>query len=386
MRWLLGATAVALLLAFVPVSAAHGELFAGEALDKTFCGLPQLRQTIVYIDDMMMIDGQTAWAMQLAIKLRQTLASGERVTVVRLSPASGLSREVWSGCWPAYPAEVAARYRAETYVLTRNPLDRVATQQRTFLREFGMALTRLYADAKRPEVAVHFTPASAPTKQILRALASDDGRFTQSKTTLRAIIYSDMAENSDLGAAMKPSAAAASALGAKLGVTLRRSVIYGFGVGSDLDGSPAFADCARLFWGAAIRSMASTLGGLDADLNLPDIVPARAFSSPIDLDLDGLTLTGRLSLLTDLEGNLVDSWIGVSRLSSTTLTGTYLCRQSSNQPSACQLNAVTTAGVTTRTPGETLTLAGDQATGLRGHLGVTGTKAMFELHTAPDGS
>jgi hypothetical protein len=50
------------------------------------------------------------------------------------------------------------------------------------------------------------------------------------------------------------------------------------------------------------------------------------------------------------------------------------------------LSAVTSAGVTTKTPGETLTMAGDQATGLRGHLGVTGTKALFALHTAPDGS
>ena len=79
-------------LAFIhPASAA---LFGAEGLDPSFCQRPSLRQTVVYVDDMMMAEGKTDWAMKLATKLKATLAPGERVTVVRLSPGNGRSSEV----------------------------------------------------------------------------------------------------------------------------------------------------------------------------------------------------------------------------------------------------------------------------------------------------
>src|ERR1700691_2999594 len=81
---------------------AQAQLFGAPGLDPRFCSQPSFRQTVVYIDDMMMVDGHTEWATKLADKLRSTLAPGERVTVVRLSPASGQSSELWSGCWPDY--------------------------------------------------------------------------------------------------------------------------------------------------------------------------------------------------------------------------------------------------------------------------------------------
>jgi hypothetical protein len=390
----LAGLAMAGLTALLP-GHAQAQLFASEGLDPHFCELAAPRQTVVYIDDMMMVDGQTEWATKLSAKLRATLAPGERVTLVRLSPATGLSREAWSGCWPAYPAEIAAKHRAETYILSRNPLDRLGDQQRYFLQSFGTALTQIYLDAKRPATAVRFTAGSAPPKQILRALGSDDGRFVQSKTTLRAIVYSDMAENSDLGSALKPIAAGPAAttqsgpgpasIGPKIGVYFRHGVFYGFGLGADIVDSPAFPENARGFWNAAIRSMASTVAALGADLNVPDTVPVRSFARPVELDLDGQTLDGRLTLTTDAQGNLVDSWIGISRLSSATLTGTYVCR-SAPEGASCQVNAATSNGITTRSPTETLTLSGSEAAGLHGRLGVIGSKALFSLHTTQDGS
>ena len=93
------ATAGALLLT---TSAASAQLFGTDSLDPKFCQNNAYRQTVVYVDDMMMIDGRTEWATKLADKLRATLAPGERTTVVRMSPAEGASKELWSGCWPAY--------------------------------------------------------------------------------------------------------------------------------------------------------------------------------------------------------------------------------------------------------------------------------------------
>ncbi len=95
---------LATLLGSTLLSTPSWALFDNYGLDATYCQQPTVRSTVVYIDDMMMADGQTEWATKLGVKLRATLTPGERVTVVRLSPGSGQSKEYWSGCWPDYPA------------------------------------------------------------------------------------------------------------------------------------------------------------------------------------------------------------------------------------------------------------------------------------------
>ncbi|HEY0422598.1 MAG TPA: hypothetical protein VGC82_04670 [Rhodopila sp.] len=160
-------------------------LFDNYGLDAAYCQQPTVRSTVVYIDDMMMAEGQTEWATKLAVKLRATLTPGERVSVVRLSPASGQSKEYWSGCWPDYPAAKKAALANETYILQQNPVDKIADQKKYFVRDFGAALTRIYLDSKRPPDAVRIAADSPPQKQLLRALASDEGRFANSATTIR---------------------------------------------------------------------------------------------------------------------------------------------------------------------------------------------------------
>jgi hypothetical protein len=125
-------------------------IFDSYGLDPIFCDQPTIRTTVVYIDDMMMVDGQTEWATKLATKLRATVTPGERVSVVRLLAGAGQSREYWSGCWPDLPAVRKAELRKQTYLFQANPVDRIADQQRYFIRDFGAALTRIYMEAKRP--------------------------------------------------------------------------------------------------------------------------------------------------------------------------------------------------------------------------------------------
>ena len=370
-----------LALLVLQLGTAHAQLFGKAGLDPAYCDQPSPRQTVVYVDDMMMVDGRTEWALKLADKLRATLAPGERVTVVRLSPASGQSSELWSGCWPGYSDEERARLGQQTYFFSKNPLAQLADQQKFFLQGLGSALTTIYGATKRPAPVAAIPAANAPTKQILRALASDDGRFANSRVTIRAVLYSDLAENSDLGSVFKPLPSAPPDYGQRLGSYLRHSVFYAFGVGADVAGDPGFLESARAFWATALHAMAATVGGLGADLNVPNTLPVRAYNYAVTLDFDGQELDGRLALLTDVEGDLVDSWIGISRLSSAALSGSFRC--ASREEASCRLDATTLGGLATNSPSETVRLAGPERAALKGQLGVQGTRAMFDLTAAP---
>ncbi len=376
------------LAASLPV-AARAALFGAGGLDPAFCRQPQVRQTVVYIDDTLMIDGQTDWARRLDTKLRATLAPGERVTVVRLSPGglvgqagSGQSSELWSGCWPGYAAAEQARLAAQTYLFEQNPLAGIADQQKYFLHDFGAALTQIYLAAKRPADSVRSAAADAPAKQIIRALASDEGRFAASQVTIRAIIYSDMAENSDLGSVFKPGTAApssehsgstATGLGQRLGTYLRGGVFYAFGVGSDITDDPGLPETARGFWRAAFGSLAAALAGMGADLNVPNILPVVARRYPVTLSLGGQTLDGRIALLADQDGTLVDSWLGVTRLGIAMLDGSFRC--TAGRP-GCRLEATTSAGIATSAASEQVSLLGPERGPLSGRLGLRAAAGM----------
>lgn len=350
-------------------------LFDNYSLDTSFCQQPTVRSTVVYIDDMMMTDGRTGWALNLATKLRATLTPGERVTVVRLSPADGQSQELWSGCWPDYPAAQRAALAKQTYILRENPVDEIPDQRKYFLRDLGAALTQIYLAAKRPADEVRVSADNPPRKQILRALASDEGRFADSTRTIRAVIYSDLAENSDLGSAFHPPTSPVS-YGQQLGSYLRRGIIYDFGLGEDVRGDPAFPEQARAFWTAALRSMAATVAGLGADLNVPNTLPVHAWSWSVTLMFQQQPLDGRLSLLVGESGNLVDSTLGISRLGSAVINGTFRCFGDGN----CRLDGETMNGIATNAPSETLTLRGS-TTSLKGRLAVPGESTSFDLKT-----
>ncbi len=353
-------------------------LFNDYGLDAKFCDQPTIRTTVIYIDDMLMVDGQSEWAVKLSTKLRATVTPGERVTVVRLSPASGQSKEYWSGCWPDLPAGKKADLSKGVYIFQENPANRIADQQKYFTRDFGAALTRIYLDAKRPPGELRVSGDTPPPKQLLRALASDEGRFSNSAVTIRAIIYSDMAENSDLGSAFKPLSKDPLMLGQKLGSYLRRGVFYSFGMGEGVRGDPSFLENARAFWGSALRSMAAVVIGIGTDLNVPNTLPLRSVVWPVIMDFSGTPLDGRLSLLVGEDGFLVDSWLGVSRLGSAAITGTFRCTGQDDRN--CHLDAETTSGIATNAPTETLTLSGSLKA-LTGTLGVKGQNTTFTLKT-----
>lgn len=377
MRYVSMMLSAGLLAAAFGHSACARTMFGNYELDAAWCRQPVPRQTVVYVDDTMMVDGRVEWATKLDGKLKATLAPGERVSVVRLSPGSGQSREYWSGCWPGF-SDAARAARAGSPGLLENVAQlfskseeaEVADQRKYFLRDFGAALTRLYTEAKRP-AARPIEAAAPPPKQLLRALASDYGRYLHSTQTIRAIVYSDFAENSDIGTAFLPVGKQDLSYGPKLGTYLHGGVFYGFGEGEDVTGDPRFGEIARAYWIAALRSLQGTVAGIGPDLNLAEVLPARAYDYAVSLDFDRDQLEGRLSLLVGADGGLVDSWLGIARLGSAALTGTFRCTALQ-----CRLEAETLGHLVTEdSPSESLLLNGAPGA-LAGTLGVAGQDTM----------
>lgn len=362
-----------LVVSMVITIEAHAALFSAGGLDPAFCKLETVRQTVIYIDDMMMVDGKTEWALKISEKLQASLMPGERVTVVRLSPANAQITELWSGCWPNYSAEQRAAFAKQTYLFSQNPIEALGDQQKLFLQGLSRAFGKVYLDAKRSESDVRFNTNNPPQKQILRALASDEGRFTTSTTTVRVIIYSNMMENSDLGTVFKPLPDKSPNYAAKLGSHLRQGVFYAFGVGEYLVDGQAVQETSKAFWSSAIKMMSATLAGFGSDLTVSNRIPTKLYKYDTDLKFNGTDLDGKISILVDQDGNLVDSWIGFTRMTIAGLDGTLRCQNDN-----CKLDGTTSGGVVTNSPTETVTLTGKNPE-LSGQLGVKGTVNMFPL-------
>jgi hypothetical protein len=343
-------------------------MFGTTGLDPAFCEKKPFRQTVIYVDQMMMKEGETAWASQIAGKLQATLTPGERVTVVSLSPAAGSSSEIWSGCWPGFTAEEQKELSSKSFIFSKNPLDELKNQRAFFSDALGGALTKVYEDGRGHPGDVD---ASHPRKKnILAALSSDGARFSQASNTVRVIIYSDLAETNEDWSIFDRSTPSGSSLATKFGTHFRRSIFYVFGVGADVKNAHDFITSARRIWGDTLSSMEGAVGGIGSDLNVANAVPVAAYNYKVDLTRDGAHLFGRMSALVDADGNLVDSWIGIQRLTFAGLAGTLNC--SANSEPKCSLSATTSGGLTTDSPSETVELTGSEKETLEGTVGVRG--------------
>jgi hypothetical protein len=361
---------------------AEGMFGGGSKLDPSFCKPHNIRQTVIYIDDTVLVAGDTSWAVTIYNKLKATLVPGELTTLVELSPASGQSTEIWSGCWPAYTAVQTAKLAGESHIFSTSPLAALKDQQSFFARDFGVAAEKIEQKGGRPAAAVAIDPSSPPQKSILRALASDGARYAHSDSTIRAIIYSDLAENSDLGSVFKPPLNPPMDYGTKLGAYLRRSVFYAFGVGTNVKGDGSAQDTIRAFWTDALRTMQIDIGGFGTDLHVPNIVPVSSHAYNLALNENGQTLVGRLSLLIDSDGTLVDSWIGITLLRNATINGVFHCTGSADL-SACTLTATTSGGVVSTSPTETIALADHGNATLSGTIGVQGSHVNLPITATP---
>ncbi len=363
-------------------ASAQGFLSGQGGLDPKFCETASVRQTVVYIDNSLMQDGQTEWASKLFDKLKSTLVPGERVTVVELSPADGQSRETWSGCWPDYAPEERARLGKSHPFFGKDPLKTLDMQQGFFGSGFAGALSDIYDKHHQPKTTID--PSSPPTKAIISALSSDGARYAQTKVTIRAIIYSDLAENSELASIFKPQPQTPINFGRKLGTYLRSSVFYAFGMDEDVGGGQDIRESTRALWMRVLGTMSASVEGIGPDLTVPNVLPVAAHEYIIDLKEGDQPLSGRLSLLVDTDGDLVDSWVGIDRLGTAGLAGTARCEARGD--GTCTINANTSHGILSDSPSEALTLHGGDGKPLSGLIGVRGSDVMFPLTATPSGA
>jgi hypothetical protein len=373
-RQIVASAAIGSLACVLPV---HAQIGVGPTLDPAFCNQKTFRETVIYIDDSSLVDGKTDWAQKLSNKLTSSLTPGERVSVVQLSPDTAQSKAIWSGCWPDYTADQRAEISKKTYIISRSPLDGLIDQQHLFQGYFAQALTKIYNESKKPAAQARINPQSPPKKQILRALASDDGRYAQNQKNIRAIIYSDLMENSELGSVYKAPPDHFPNYGSVLGSRFRRTVFYGFGVASDVDNPGGLATQAKLFWSGALGMMSAATASFGADLVVENRVPASYSAYELKLTLNGEPLEGKLVLLTDRDGELVDSWIGIERLSIVGLAGKFRCEGEN-----CVLDAATSRGLVTTSDSESLRLVSHGAQ-MTGQIGVKSTKQYFDLVATP---
>lgn len=363
--------------------AASGIFGGGAVLDASYCALDPPRQTIVYLDDSIIVQGKTDWAHTLAQKLQQTLMPGERTTVVELSPLSGQSKEIWTGCWPG----MARGNRSDSGLMHRffsgDPGAAVKEQQGFFIRDFGAASTKVYRDNARPAAEVAINLDQPTKKSLIRALSSDGARYAAEHGTIRVLLYSDMAENSELGSVYK-TLPDHMEFADQLGMSLHRSVFYVFGLGTDIADGGHVIDDIRRFWIAAFNSMGAGVAGIGSDLSVPNSIPVDGLTYEISLKENGNELHGRMSLLWDNDGRLIDSWIGVTRLRSVLLNGYWRCLVESKQ---CELSATTMGSLVTDSKSETLSLKrsneGKSLVGgeeiLHGTIGVPGSQINLPI-------
>ncbi|MXV44642.1 hypothetical protein GS501_06230 [Saccharibacter sp. 17.LH.SD] len=372
-----GAALAVLSFLFAQSAHAEGMFGTGTTLDASYCKLDAPRQTVVYVDDMDIVRGKVEWARTIQQKLQQTLMPGERTTVVELSPANGQSKEIWSGCWPGVTQQQAANMANEHHFFSGDPMSALKEQKGFFMRDFGAAVTVIYKTGARPAEDVAINLSNPPKKSVIRSLASDGARYSNEHGTIRAILYSDMAENSELGSVYK-SVPNKVDVGSDLGVSLHRSIFYAFGVGSFIKDDGQTGDNIRKFWRAGFASMGANVAGMGFDLNVPNAVPEGGVAYEVTLKDAGHDLHGRMSILMDHDGRLVDSWIGITRLHSVLLNGYWRCIVETKQ---CELSATTAGPLVTDSKSENLLLKrsneGSSLSGgievLHGTIGVPGS-------------
>jgi len=300
-----------------------------------FCEAKSPRQTLIYVDEKILIKEETQWAKDLLAKLSTNLVPSERVTLVRLAPETGETHDLWKGCYPDYNQTEFAKVKQENGGFFGNdPVKQLKHQQAFFRKQLGDALGKLLNQSGRNRSEVQIDINHPPKKQIIRALSNDGARFDSSHGAVRAIIYSDMVENSDLGSSIKSKADSAAVNSA---LDFKNAVIYVYGAGSTLSGQGAITDGIKSYWEKLINSSEGHLSGFGANLTVTSSAPVslQAYAVEILIDKDKDIRSGKMQLFIDNEGHLQDSFISVTNKRQSLLQeGAFNC-----QEARCTLSA-----------------------------------------------
>ena len=343
-------------LALLTASSGAGAIFgADEFKIEKFCEIKSPRQTLIYVDDKTLVKGETQWAKDLLAKLSGNLMPSEPVTLVKLAPETGETQELWKGCYPDYTATEFVKIKSENGgFFGSDPVKQLKNQQAFFRKQLGDALGKLLNQSghNRSEVQIDIT--QPPKKQIIRALSNDGARFDSTHGVIRAIIYSDMIENSDLGSSLKPKAEIPPAT--NLALDFKNTVFYVYGAGSTLSEQGAIKDGIKSYWEAFLNSAEGHLLGFGSNLMVASNVPVtlQTYAVEIYINKDKDIRRGKMQLFIDRDGHLQDSFITVANKRQSMLQeGSFIC-----QDASCTLSTHAPTSVITAQGSAELNLAG----------------------------
>jgi hypothetical protein len=369
-------------------AAAHAQMGGGEFNIGHFCDTKSPRQTIVYVDDTLMTERETQWAEQIVSKLKSNLMPSEPLAVVRLSPATGNAKEIWKGCFPDYSAGKRAELSEGGFIslFKEDPLKVLSKQQDFFRASLGGALGAVLREGARSPSAVKVDPANPPDKQLVRSLSNDIARFDRARGNVRAIIYSDMLENSDLGKALESDPDVAAKAAGSLGINFQNATVYAYGVASTLPERNAATDKAKVYWTRFFHAANANVAGFGSDLIVTSSIPVGVFDYEMEFKLPGNEKRpGRMQLFVDRDGQLQDSYVAAGTVGRSLLKGEFVCNGNE-----CSMSAIAPTTVLLRVEGaasEEFKLQGDRDD-LKGTIAIPGAKidiagteqdAVFEI-------
>jgi hypothetical protein len=274
---------------------------SNQAQQATACNDHMPRQTVVYLDELDIVKSDTVLSLTLAFKLTSSLMPGERLSIVKLGTSDGTSTQTWTGCWP---------------IADKDPVENLKAQVDTS-RQISDAVQALLDQTQRTLKDAMVDAQHPPKKQIIKALSSDVNRFRSStEPTVRAIVYSDLGENSNLGSAYNPG----EMYDNKQSVYFTRGVFYFFGIGKYMINATNYSSNAIKFWNNVIAAMSGVVEAITPDFDVPPVIPKIGYYYDVVLHYNnGDDLPGKLFALADQDGKLIDSWIGISHLTDVCL-------------------------------------------------------------------
>lgn len=324
-----------------------------------FRGKNTERQTLVYIDQSMMKEGDTSWADRIDAKLASTLMPAESVTVMRMDADSGVVEEVWSGYWPDYTASEKEKFRKEQSgvagFFSKDPLKELPEEQQFFRNLLGGALGNIYKYG--------LGTGRSRSKKVMLALASDEDRFNKPGMVTRVIIYSDMKSTPQKH---------------KLSLDFGYSVFYVFGV--DAEQTQHKAEWDKRFLDA--HGLVAAFG---SDLGMASGAPVSVKRYDLEFTTTKNDYLGDMVLLVTEDGKLQDSYAAIrstSRPIASLIKGS--CKFTGD---TTKVNAETRIGLATYEDHEQIELSGHGV--LNGFIGhpeyklENGNPAAFTLKATP---
>lgn len=300
------------------------------------------RQTIIYVDDQILIKNESQWAKDLLSKLLANLIPSEQVTLVKISSNSGETQEIWHACYPNYTSVELDKIKKENNsFFGSDPVKQLQNQQAFFRKQFSDALGKILNLNGREINQVKIDLKNQNKKQIIRAFSNDGARFDTSRGAIRLIIYSDMLENSDLGISINDQIDKFNSQS----VNFKNATIYVYGSGVTISSQGIITDKVKNFWKKIFEESNGHLVSFGSNLTIPSSVPVKyeAYNIEVNIEENKDSREGEMRLFIDQDGHLQDSYISISnKVQSVIQDGNYLCNDSKCTITANTINSVVT--------------------------------------------